>query len=45
MCYFVKNVMKFQRELCIILAEIWRFLINFVTMRDYVCYPLSVAGN
>ncbi len=45
MCYFVKNVMKFLRELCLVLTEIWRFLINFVTMRDYVCYPLSVAGN
>ena len=40
MCYFVKNVMK-----CLVLTEIWRFLISFVTMRDYVCYPLSVAGN
>ena len=45
MCYFVKNVMKFQRELCLVLAEILRFLINFVTMRDYVCSPLSVPGN
>ena len=45
MCYFVKNVMKFLRELCLVLTEIWSFLINLVTMRDYVCYPLSVAGN
>ena len=45
MCYFVKNVMKFLRELCLVLTEIWIFLISFVTMRDYVCYPLSVAGN
>ena len=37
--------MKFLRELCLVLTEIWRFLINLVTMRDYVCYPLSAAGN
>ena len=42
MCYFVKNVMKFLRELCLVLTEIWRFFIIIVTMRDYVCYPLSV---
>ena len=23
MCYFVKNVMKFLRELCLVLSEIW----------------------
>ena len=42
MCYFVKNVMKFLRELCLALTEIWRFFIIIVTMRVYVCYPLSV---
>lgn len=25
MCYFVKNVMKFLKELCLALTEIWRF--------------------
>ena len=45
MCYFVKNVMKFLRELCLVLTEIWRFFIYFVTMRSHICYPLSVAGN
>ena len=42
MCYFVKNVMKFLRELCLALTEIWRFFIIVVAMRGYVCYPLSV---
>ena len=42
MCYFVKNVMKFLRELCLALTEIWRFFIIIVTMRVYVCYPLFV---
>ena len=42
MCYFVKNVMKFLRELYLVLTEIWRFFIIIVTMRVYVCYPLSV---
>ena len=45
MCYFVKNVMKFLRELCLVLTEIWRFFIIIVTMRVYVCYPLSVTRN
>ena len=45
MCYFVKNVMKFLRELCLALTEIWRFFIIIVTMRVYVCYPLSVTRN
>ena len=38
MCYFVKNVMKFMRELCLVLTEIWRFFIIIVTMRVYACY-------
>ena len=42
MCYFVKNVMEFLRELCLALTEIWRFFIIVVAMRGYVCYPLSV---
>ena len=45
MCYFVKNVMKFLRELYLVLTEIWRFFIIIVTMRAYVCYPLSVTRN
>lgn len=45
MCYFVKNVMKFLRELCLALTEIWRIFIIIVTMRVYVCYPLSVTRN
>ncbi len=43
MCYFVKNVMKFLRELCLAMTEIWRFFIIIVTMRVYVCYPLYVT--
>ena len=42
MCYFVKNVVKFLRELRLALTEIWRFFVIVVTMRVYVCYPLSV---
>ena len=42
MSYFVKNVMKFLRELCLVLTEIWSLFIIIVTMRDYVCYPLPV---
>lgn len=35
MCYFVKNVMKFLRELCLALTEIWQIFIAIVTMRGY----------
>ncbi len=42
MCYFVKNVMKFLRELCLALTEIWRFFIIIVAMRVCICYPLPV---
>ena len=45
MCYFVKNVMKFLREFCHALAEIWRIFIIIVTMRGYVRYSLSVTKN
>ena len=45
MCYFVKNVMKFLRELCLVLTEIWRIFIIIVAMRDYVRYSLSVTKN
>lgn len=45
MCYFVKNVMKFLRELCLALAEFLRFLVDIVTMRGIVCYPQFVATN
>ena len=45
MCYFVKNVMKFLRELCLALTEIWRIFIIIVAMRDYVRYSLSVTKN
>ncbi len=43
MCYFVKNVMKFLRELCHILTEIWQLIINMVTEWGYVCTPVLVA--
>ena len=37
--------MKFLRELYLVLTEIWRFFIIIVTMRVYVCFPLSVTRN
>lgn len=43
MCYFVKNMMKFLRELCLVLNEIWSIFISFVIMRGYVCYPRLVT--
>ena len=43
MCYFVKNVMKFLRELCLALTEIWRFLIIIVTMKGCGCTPQFLA--
>lgn len=50
MCYFVKNVMKFLRELCHALTEIWQLLQDFhmilysvATKRELVCYPQCVA--
>jgi len=50
MCYFVKNVMKFLRELCHALTEIWQLLQDFhmilysvATKRELVCYPQSAA--
>lgn len=45
MCYFVKNVMKFLRELCHALTEIWHLMIIIVTMRGYVCTPQKVVLN
>ena len=43
MCYFVKNMMKFLRELCLVLNKIWSIFISFVIMRGYVCYPRLVT--
>lgn len=43
MCYFVKNVMKFLRELCHALTEIWRILVAIVTTKENICYPQLVA--
>ena len=45
MCYFVKNMKKFLRELYLVLTEIWRILIAIVTMRGYVCSPQPVIVN
>jgi transposase, IS5 family len=36
MCYFVKNVMKFLRELCHALTQIWRILVKFDDMETFV---------
>ena len=43
-CYFVKNVMKFLRELCLVLSEIWLILKNLFTPGAFVCRPLSVMN-
>ena len=37
--------MKFLRELCLALTEIWQFFIIIITMRVYVFFPLSVTRN
>ena len=42
MCYFAKNVMKFLRELCHVLTEIWHLILSIVTMRIFVCTPYRV---
>ena len=43
MCYFAKNVMKFLRELCHVLTEIWHLILSIVTMRRFVCTPYRVV--
>lgn len=45
MCYFVKNVMKFLRELCHILIEIRHLLLIIITMRGYICAPKRVMSH
>lgn len=44
MCYFVKNVMKFLRELCHALTQIWLILvkIDIIGLRSRTC-PLKAA--
>ena len=44
-CYFVKNVMKFLRELCHTLIEIWHLIMKIVTGGGYVCTPVVVTRN
>lgn len=41
-CYFVKNVMKFLRELCLALSEIWHILTNLLISGPFVCRPVPV---
>ena len=43
MCYFVKNVMKFLRELCHVLVEIWHMLMLNANYGDNVCCPMALA--
>mgnify|MGYP004675980859 CR=1 FL=1 len=38
-----KNVMKFLRELCLVLTEICRSFIAIVTMKVCVCFPQLVT--
>ena len=45
MCYFVKNVMKFLRELCHVLLEIWHFLMLNVNYELNVCCPMVLTKN
>jgi hypothetical protein len=45
MCYFVKNVMKFLRELCHALIELWHLIMNMITGGGYVCTPAVVTRN
>lgn len=40
MCYFVKNVMKFLRELCLVLSEIWLFFAVGHLKERKACYAL-----
>ena len=44
MCYFVKNVMKFLRELCHVLIEIWHFLKLPASPVDFIRNPLVTAN-
>lgn len=44
-CYFVKNVMKFLRELCHVLIEIWHILIPNVNSVGNVCYHMNMTNN
>ena len=43
MCYFVKNVMKFLRELCHALIEIWHYLKLIASPVRFICNPLAAA--
>ena len=45
MCYFVKNVMKFLKELCHALIERWHLIMNMVTGEGYVCTPVVAIRN
>ena len=42
MCYFAKNVMKFLRELCLALNEIWQFLLAIITFGRYDCITIKM---
>lgn len=49
MCYFVKNVTKFMRELCRVLTEICRFLLHFDSKSIYkpilLCQPVRMERS
>ena len=42
LCYFVKNVMKFLRELCLALTEIFNFLLDWVD--GWLAYPTRIVA-
>ncbi len=37
MCYIVKNLVKFLKELCLALNEIWDIIMKMTTGRGNVC--------
>ena len=43
MCYFVKNVMKFLRELCLVLTEMWRIFAVCGACRGHVVSDIQMA--
>ena len=45
MCYFVKNVMKFLRELCLVLTEIWRIFAIFTLTGGDGSYPSRMTAE
>lgn len=45
MCYFVKNVMRFLRELCLVLNEIWRIFTSILSLRGFGGNPIMLVAH